>query len=87
MALGATVALGLFVGSQVEVTRCRSQGGRVLHYGLDHACTRADGSTVPITVLPSARGPQAAIVVGALATAGAIYLGLLRIVKPGRRPA
>lgn len=83
MALGATVAMGIFIGSQVEVARCRDQGGRVMHYGLDHACTRPDGSTVPIVVLPSARGPQIGIVAAALATVGATYLGLLRIIRPG----
>ena len=87
MALGATMTLGLFIGSRVEVARCRDQGGRVMHYGLDSLCTRPDGSTVPITVLPTTRGPQAAIVIGAVATAGGVYFGLLRIVKPGRRSA
>ena len=87
MAVGATVALWLFIGSQVEVARCRDQGGRVMHYGLDHACTRPDGSTVPIVVLPSDTGPQIAIVAAAVAMASAIYLGLLRVVRPGRKRA
>jgi hypothetical protein len=85
IALAATVALALFIAFQVEASLCREQGGRIIKYGLDHICTRPDGSTVAIEVLPSGVGARSAISSIAVATAGAIYLGLRRLVMPGRR--
>jgi hypothetical protein len=82
MALAASAAIGIFVGTQVEASRCRAQAGRVMHYGLDRICTLPDRRTVPIEVIPSSPGGRAVIVVGTVAATWTIYRGLLRFVRP-----
>lgn len=81
LALTATAALFFAVGSQVQASRCRAQGGRVMHYGMDAACTRPDGSTVRVDVLPSSPEGRALTVVVTAAAAWAIYRGLRRFVR------
>lgn len=85
IALVATVALALLIAFQVEASMCRDQGGRIIKYGLDHICTRPNGSTVAIDVLPSGTLARLAIASIAFGMAGTIYLGLRRLVMPGRK--
>ena len=81
IALGITVALFIFVGSQVEANRCRAQGGRLMHHGMDSVCTLPDRSVVGIEVLPSSPEGRALMVVVTAAAAWTIYAGLRRFIR------
>lgn len=86
MALAATAAIGYFTGNQVYADRCGAIGGRVMHFGGDRPCVLPDRSTVRIDVLPVSPEGRAALAVTLAAGAGVIYLGLLRVVRPTRKP-
>ena len=84
MALAATTAIGYFTGNQVYASRCKALGGRVMHFGADRPCMLPDRSRVQVgAVLPASPEGRAILVVTLAATAGGIYLGLLRITRPG----
>lgn len=86
MALVATAAIGVFTGNQLQASRCRARGGRVMHYGADRPCVLPDRTTVRVEVLPASPEGRAVLVMTVAAAAGGIYLGLLRIVRPKRTP-
>ena len=86
MALAATAAIGYFTGNQVYASRCRALGGRVMHFGADRPCMLPDRTTVQVgEVLPASPEGRAVRAVTLAAVAGGIYLGLLRITRPGLR--
>jgi hypothetical protein len=85
IAVAATAALFIFTGSQVQASRCRAQGGRMMHHGMDAACTRPDRSTVQVEVLPATPEGRALMVVVTAAAAWTTYLGLRRFVRSALR--
>jgi hypothetical protein len=55
--------IAFYAGERVERWRCEQIGGRLARFGMDHLCLAADGSRLPLRVMPSTRTGLAAVFV------------------------